>query len=62
MQHIFMICWSCLQTAKKLLDLYSRLRELGHPSYLDGVLEQMLSCKFTPEEANEKVGFKIGRC
>lgn len=40
------------QTAYKLLDLSVRLKELGHPNYIDC---ESLSCGINREEADKKV-------
>jgi len=43
------------QTAKKLMGSYSKLRELGHPEYLRKTLTQVLPCRLSQEEADQKV-------
>ena len=45
---------SFTQTANKLLELYCKLRELGHPSYQQRVPE-CLRCSITQQEADQKV-------
>jgi len=52
-------CANCclLQTAKKLLDLFTKLRELGHPEFLQKDVEYSLHCTFTQEEADEMVSY-----
>ena len=44
-----------LQTANKLLELYSKLRELGHPDYQHHV-QECLHCTITWHLADDKVG------
>ena len=44
-----------IQTAKKLLGLYSKLRELGHPDYLQRMVPHELKCSVTQDEADEMV-------
>ena len=34
---------------------YSKLRELGHPEYLRKTLTQVLRCRLSQEEADQKV-------
>ena len=43
------------QTSKKLVEYYSKLRELGHPEYLGPTVGHTLRCSFTQEEADEAV-------
>lgn len=42
------------QTANKLLELYCKLKELGHPSYQRRISE-CLRCSITQQEADQKV-------
>ena len=46
-----------LQTAKKLVEYYSKLRELGHPEYLGAgtVVMYTLKCSSTQDEADDMV-------
>ena len=43
------------QTAYKLLDLSLRLRDLGHPDYIEHMVNKSLSCAIIREEANQRV-------
>ena len=43
------------QTAYKLLELYVRLRELGHPQYVQLFGSESLACTIDREEADRKV-------
>ena len=43
------------QTAYKLLDLYVRLRELGHPQYIQPLVNESLTCAISREDAEERV-------
>lgn len=45
------------QTAKKLVEYYSKLRELGHPDYLGAMVMHNLQCSSTQDEADEMVMF-----
>ena len=56
------ICISCiisitLQTMRQLNDIYVKLRELGHPDYLKGMLSHnhVLPCTLGKSEADHKV-------
>jgi len=52
----YVVCCS-LQTAKKLLDLFTKLRELGHPEFLQKDVKYCLHCTFTQEQADEMVSY-----
>ena len=43
------------QTAYKLLELYVRLRELGHPQYVQLFGSESLACSISREEADRRV-------
>ena len=43
------------QTAYKLLELYVRLRELGHPQYVQLFGSESLACGISREEADRRV-------
>ena len=43
------------QTAYKLLELYVRLRELGHPQYVQLFGSVSLACSISREEADRRV-------
>ena len=50
-----------LQTAHSLCNFYVRLKELGHPVYLDQNFEDKLECSVAMSVAAEKV-YSIRTC
>ena len=40
------------------MDVYTKLRELGHPDFLQENVKYDLHCTFTQEEADEMVSSK----
>ena len=46
---------SLFQTAHRLLELFSKLKELGHPSYSDPNYTFTLKCSITLSDANKEV-------
>ena len=54
-QDVF-VCLSPVQVAYKLLELYVKLRELGHIQYInEGNTGPALPCLINPEDAEERV-------
>ena len=51
-----------MQAAKKLLEVCTKLRELGHPEYLSNEIKYTLHCSFSQEEADEMVRREKGDC
>ena len=47
--------FSFLQTAHNLCNIYVKLKELGHPMYLDRNFEDKLECSVASPVAAEKV-------
>ena len=45
------------QRAYKLLDLYGHLKELGHPQYIQPLVNKFMKCSTTRVEADHRVCF-----
>ena len=58
-QYVSNVMYVFLQTATKMLGLYAKLRELGHPNFLTSPMSTNLRFTLTFEEADQLVGYCI---